>query len=169
MKMRRWRGQDLSVGPRVVIEVRDPRSVKWGAASDDAMYGVTLVKEELCQVGTILSWWEVSNILSVDFYHNQLVTCDSSDKRNLSTNFRYSGFSPTMQIIFLHYYLSLFFLYVWYQNINWANIWFRCKLTAKISSSAAARSMIETLVNINTGHTWPGELNGIELLLTISV
>ena len=100
------------MGPRVVIQVRDPPGVEAGAPPDDAMHGVTLVKEELGQVGAILTWWEFSNILSVDLYHNQMVTCDSSDKRNLSTNFRYSGLSPTMQIIFLHYYLSLFCLYV---------------------------------------------------------
>ena len=43
------------MGPRVVIQVRDPPGVEAGAPPDDAMHGVTLVKEELGQVGTILT------------------------------------------------------------------------------------------------------------------
>ena len=45
----------LSVGPRVVVQVGDPSRVEGGAPSDDPMHGVTLVKEELRQVGTILT------------------------------------------------------------------------------------------------------------------
>ena len=49
------------MGSRVVIEVGYPASVEGGAPPDDTMDGVTLVKEKLSQIGTILTWWEYSN------------------------------------------------------------------------------------------------------------
>ena len=56
-------GRDLSVRPGVVIQVRYPASVEGGAPPDDAMDGVTLVQEELGQIGTVLSWKEYSDNL----------------------------------------------------------------------------------------------------------
>ena len=49
------------MGSRVVIEVGYPASVEGGAPPDDTMDGVTLVKEELSQVRTILPWKENSD------------------------------------------------------------------------------------------------------------
>ena len=48
------------MGSRVVIQVRDPPGVEAGAPPDDAMHGVTLVKEELGQVGAVLACKDTS-------------------------------------------------------------------------------------------------------------
>ena len=91
---------DLSVGPGVVIQVGDPGRVEGGAAPDDAVHGVALVKQELSQIGTILSWGEYYS--NIHWRSLSIITCDPSDKSHLPPTVSPIGFCPTMQIIFLH-------------------------------------------------------------------
>ena len=44
----------------VIVEVGDPAGVEGGAASDDAVHGVALVKQELSKVRPVLTCTQVN-------------------------------------------------------------------------------------------------------------